>query len=439
MSAELIGGLSFLFALVLLACGVHIGLVLALAGVLGSYFIVGNFSVIVGLLKSGSYHAVAIYDLSVVPMFILMGEVGFRGGISDAAFIALNHWVGRIRGGLGIATTWACAAFSATSGSSVATASVFTRIAYPEMKKVGYEKYFALGLIAAASTLDMLIPPSLYMVIYGFLAQQSIAKCLMAGFIPGILVAVALSLVIYIKAVRNPAMAPLSPITYTLKEKLIATTKSWPMLLLAAIILGGIYSGVFTPTEAASVGAFFAIVISMAQRKLSGGDIKTSLAETAFTSAMLTFVIIGATIFSRLMTMSGMPVWMGDAIESSGLSATWVIVIILVIYGILGCFIDALSIMFVTLPVFAPILEGMGVNMLWFAVLTTQILNLGTLTPPFGLCVYTVKAVAGPEATIEGVFKGTLFTYWAVIGTLIILVAFPVVSTIIPDIMMGVK
>jgi len=192
MSHEIIGVVFFAIAIVLLCLGLHIGLVLAFAGVIGAWFVLGDFNAVIGLLKSTPYASVGVYDLSVVPLFIIMGEFSLYGGISGAAYSALNHWVGRIRGGLGIATVWACAAFGATSGSSVAAASVFTKVAYPEMRKAGYDKYFSTGLIASASTLAMLIPPSLYMVIFGILAQQSISRLLIAGFLPGVLTALLL-------------------------------------------------------------------------------------------------------------------------------------------------------------------------------------------------------------------------------------------------------
>jgi C4-dicarboxylate transporter DctM subunit len=211
------------------------------------------------------------------------------------------------------------------------------------------------------------------------------------------------------------------------------------MLILAAIIIGGIYSGVFTPTEASAVGAFAALVISLVRSRLNWQQFKDSLSDTAFTAAMLSFVIIGASIFAKLMTISGLPIWAGDLIKNSGLSATWIVVIIMVIYGILGCFIDALSIMFILTPIFAPILVALGVNMIWFGVLNTVILNLGTITPPFGLCVYTVKAVAGNELKVEGVFRGSLFTYWAQIGSLLILILVPWISTVLPNLMVGGK
>ena len=436
MSPEVIGGLFFLVALVLLALGLHIGLALAFSGVLGIFLILGSFSVITGLLKTNPYHAVGIYDLSVVPLFILMGEFSFSGGISGTAYDALNKWISRVRGGLAIVTTWACVVFGALSGSSVATASVFTKMAYPERTKAGYEKSFAAGVVATASTVDMLIPPSIYMVVFGVLSGESVARLLIAGFIPGFLMAGALTLAIYLKAVRNPKLVPVLKQTFTWKEKYVATLGSWPVILLGVVIIGGIYSGIFTPTEAAAVAAFLALVITVGLRKLGWEDFKRALAEAAYTTAMLSFVVIGATIFSKLMTVSGLPIWMGNMIQTSGFSVVSVIVTILMIYAILGCFIDALSIMFITTPIFAPILIGLGVNLIWFGVLNCVILNLGMITPPFGLAVYTVKAASGGDVSVEGIFKGVLFTYWAVIGTLIILIFVPSISTVLPNLMM---
>ena len=439
MSPELIGGLAFVVAILILSLGLHIGLVLGFIGVTGVWLILGDFQSLIGLLKSTPYASVGVYDLSVVPLFILMGEFAYTGGISSQAFDALNRLIGKVRGGLAIATTWGCVAFGATSGSSVATASVFTKAAYPEMVKAGYDKYFATGVIAVASTLDMLIPPSLYMVIFGILARTSIAQLLIAGLLPGIMMAAALTLSIYIKARTVPKMAPPAKADYSWKERGLYTLKAWPLALLAFIIIGGIYSGVMTPTESAAVGSFAAMIITLGFRRLHWTNFKNAMAEAAFTSAMLSFVVIGATLFSRLMTISGLPVWMGTTISQLGLSSIWVITIMLVIYGVLGCFIDAMSIMFITTPIFAPILVGLGVNLIWFGVLNCVILNLGMITPPFGLAAFTVKAAAGPDVKVEGVFKGTFFMYWAFIGTLIILIIFPQISTVLPNLMVASK
>ncbi len=437
MSPELIAAGFFVLAIFLLVLGVHIGLTLALCGVIGSFVILGNFDSVIGLLKSTPYYSISVYELSVVPLFILMGMFSLYGGISEGAYSAINSWVGRFRGGLGIATVWACTAFGATSGSSVAASSVFTKVSFPEMKKEGYEPHFACASIAVAAGIAMLIPPSLYAVIYGMLAQESIAKMLMAGVLPGILQASILSLGVFLMAMRNPRLAPPSTKVYSWKERIFNTVKAWPMLVLAAIIIGGIYSGVFTPTEAAAVGAFAALIITLGHRRLSWGDLKDSLIETAFTTAMLNLVIIGASVFSRLLTISGLPTWLGELIIKSGLSPLMLVIVLVIIFIILGCFIDAMSIMFITIPIFAPIVRAAGVDLIWFGVLTTVALNLGTITPPFGLCVYTVKAVAGKEVTVEGVFRAALPMYFPVVVTIALLIALPIIITILPKTMLG--
>jgi len=435
MSSEIIALCFFGLAIVMLCLGLHIGLVLTLAGIMGIMVVTGSFPSALGTLKTTPYAAVAIYDLSVVPLFILMGMFSLHGGISEGIYNAFNGWVGRVRGGLGIATTWACTVFGATSGSSIAAASVFSKVSLPEMRKAGYEPNFACAGIATAATIAMLIPPSLYLVIYGMLAEAPIGQMLMAGFLPGILMASILSFGIFVMAVRSPGIAPKAKSSISWKERMVLSGKAWPMLVLALIIIGGIYSGVFTPTEAASVAAFAALVISAAQRKINWDKIKTSLIETAFTSAMLMFVIIGATIFSRLLTVSGLTIWLGKVVVASGLTTLQLIIVLMVLFIILGCFIDALSIMFITMPVFIPIVEAFGIDLVWFGVLTTVALNLGVITPPFGLCVYTVKAVAGQDVTVEGIFKAAFPMYIPVLVTLVILVAFPAISLIIPQTM----
>jgi len=438
MGPEIIALLFFALAFVLLILGVHIGLCLALAGTLG-IMVITSFDGLIGILKTTPYHAIAEYSLSVVPLFILMGMFSLKGGISEGTYKAVNSWVGRFRGGLGIATTWACTAFGATSGSSVAAASVFTKVSYPEMRKAGYELNFSCGLIATASTIAMLIPPSLYMVIYGMLAEESIAKLLIAGLLPGLLQAVTLSLMIFFMALRNPKLAPRAAISFSWKERMVYSAKAWPIFLLALIIIGGIYSGIFSATEAAAVSAFASLVITIAQRKLSWGDFLVSLRETVYTSTTITFVLIGAAMFSRLLTISGLTFWLGQFVLNMGLSSAGVIIIIMVIFIILGTFIDALSIMFIALPVFIPIIKAMDINLIYFGVLTTVALNLGTVTPPFGLCVYMVKAVVGEDVTAEGVFKGAVPMYVPVLGILVILAVFPQISLVLPNTMIGVR
>lgn len=436
MGTEVIAVFFFILAIVLLVLGVHIGLALGLAGTLGILVVTGSFTGVLGLLKTTPYHSTAAYAFTVVPLFILMGMFSLYGGISEAAYKAVGNWVGGLRGGLAIATTWACAGFGATSGSYIAAGTVFTKISLPEMRKAGYDLNFACGGIATAAIIAMIIPPSLFLVIYGMITETSIARMLIAGVLPGILMATTLSIGMFLVALRNPKLAPPSTMSVSWKERMVSTGTAWPMVVLAAIIIGGIYAGVFTPTEASAVGAFVALVICLGYRKLNWDRIRGSLIETAYTTALLMFVIIGATIFARFLTISGLTIWLGNLISSAGLSSLHFLIIVTVLFLILGCFIDPLSIMFITMPIFFPVVQSLGINPIWFGLLTCVALVLGAITPPFGLSVYTVKAAAGPDVTVEGVFRGAFPTYFPMIATLVLLIAFPQISLFLPNTML---
>ena len=281
----------------------------------------------------------------------------------------------------------------------------------------------------------MIIPPSLFLVIYGWLAEESIAKMLMAGFFPGILMAMTLSAGIWIRARRSPRLAPLPTSTVSWKERTISTAKAWPMVLLAAIIIGGIYTGVFTPTEASAVGAFVALVIGLGFRRLNWDKIKTSLMETADLTAMLFFIIIGATVFARFLIVSRIPIWLGNTVIGIGLPPVQFVIILVILCLVLGCFIDPVSIMFILLPIFTPVIQAMGIDPIWFGLLLVVAVTMGALTPPFGLSIYTVKGAAGPDVTVEGVFRGAMPYYFPMLITLALLVAFPQISTFLPNMM----
>ncbi|MFH1775226.1 MAG: TRAP transporter large permease [Chloroflexota bacterium] len=437
MSHELIAVIFTALALALIVLGMHIGLALGIAGAFGILAITGSFDAMVGVLKTTSFHAVGTYAIIIVPLFVLMGMFSLHGGISGQAYRALSNWIGRLPGGLSLATTWACTAFGATSGSYIAAGSVFTKISLPEMRKAGYDKGFACGGIATAAIIAMVIPPSLFFVIYGMLAEESIARLLIAGIFPGLIMAMTLSVGIWIRAKSNPRLAPVATTRVSWREKFISTRKAWPMVVLAAIILGGIYTGVFTPTEAAAIGAFVALIITLGFRKLSWDKLKSSLLETVELTTMLALLFIGATVFARFLAVSRVTAWLAEAIIGIGLSPLQFVIVIVVLYLILGCFVDAISAMFVTMPLFFPVVIALGINPIWFGVLTVVSLVIGAITPPFGLSVYTVKAAAGPDVTVEGVFRGAMPYYLSMLATLAILVAFPQISTFLPNMMMA--
>jgi C4-dicarboxylate transporter DctM subunit len=437
MSPQLVGLAFLVLAIVLLCLGVHIGLCLMIAGVLGTLVVTGSFQAAIGMLRTTPYYTVANFALTVVPLFILMGHLSVQGGISERAYRAIDNWVGRLPGGLSIATTWGCTAFGATSGSSVAAASAFTKIGLPEMRKLGYDPNFACAGIATAALISMIIPPSLYFVIYGMLTEQSIARLLISGFFPGLLMASVLSMGILAIAARNPRLAPRSNRLVSWREKISSIWGAWSMLLIAVIIIGGIYTGVFSPTEASAAGAFAALVICLGYRRLNWEKLKQALFETAHVTAMLTFVIIGATVFARFLSISGVTDWLTEIIVGLGLPPIGFVIILLLLIVIMGCFMDGLSIMYITMPIFFPVAEALNIDPIWFGVLICVTADLGMITPPFGLSVYTVKAVAGQDVTLEGIFKGGLFFYFLILACVAVLIAFPQISVFLPNTMMG--
>jgi tripartite ATP-independent transporter DctM subunit len=438
MPPELMGFAFLALAIALLCIGVHIGLCLAISGFLGILVLSGNLTAAIGILRTTPYHNVASFALTVLPLFVIMGHFSLEGGISERAYRALGNWVGRLPGGLSIATTWASTAFGATSGSSIACVTVFTKLSLPEMKKVGYEPNFACAGIATAALTSMVIPPSLYFVIIAMLTEISIAKLLIAGILPGVFMAVILSMGILLVAARNPRLAPVARDVVTWSERMVSTVRAWPIAVLGGIIIGGIYTGVFSPTEAAAVGAFSALVISMGFGKIHWKNLIKALSDTTQVTAMLSLIIIGATVFSRFLAISGTPYWLAEKIIGLGLSPLALVVVLVVLFILLGFFIDALSIMFITIPIFYPILTTMGVDPIWFAVLTCVSLDFGQISPPFGLVVYAVKAAAEEDVTVEGIFRASLPYYFLMMLCIAVLVIFPQISTFLPNTMIAI-
>jgi len=424
-------------ALVLLFLGVHIGLALAITGAIGILLVTGSIPAGIGIVRTSPFFTATGYAFAVLPLFILMGLFTFHGGISGQAYEAVYKLIGKLPGSLSIATAWACVAFGATSGSTIAAATLFTKVGWPEMKKSGYEASFACGGIATAAIIAMLIPPSIYFVIYAMLTEISVAKLLMGGFVPGLILASVLSLGILLVALRNPRLAPGLTTPVSWREKLVSIVKAWPMVLLALIIIGGIYTGVFTATEAAAVASVAALVICLGYRRLNWDKLLGSLVETVQITAMMALILIGATIFATFVSVSGLTTALGDVIVGLHLSPLTFIIMLMILYILLGCFMDEISSMCITLPIFFPIIEMMDIDPIWSGVVLVAAMTTGMITPPFGISVFAVKAAAGPDVTIGGIFRGCLPYYIMVLVTLAILVAFPELSLFLPNTMMG--
>ena len=389
MTPQVIGMLSIV-ALVTLTFGrVPLGAAMGLVGLAG-YAAIDGWEVAFIVFGETPY-ALSAYSFSVLPLFILMGSVATRAGMSQELFVAANAIFAGRRGALPMATIGACAGFAAISGSSVATAATFSQIAVPEMRRYGYDQRLATGSVAAGGTLGILIPPSVIMVIYALAAEESVPALFAAGMIPGLLLALFFVIVVWVIAQVRPEWAPAGP-KMAWRERLKAATAMWKLVVLFGLSVGGIYAGWFSPTEAAGVASFAAIVIAFATRKMPFSRFVDCLMETMRTTAMLMFIIIGAWIFAYFMVQTRLPVALVDLINVLGLAPWLVILMILVFYIILGCVLESVAIILVTVPVFLPVVTSLGYDPVWYGVLMVVVVEVGLITPPVGLNIFVIRA-----------------------------------------------
>ena len=420
---------------ILLFARVSIGLTLLICGFVGTWLLLGDFMRALGLLQTTPFNLLSTLDFACVPLFLFMGVLGARSGITDPAFDSAYKWLGGVPGGLGMALLVAQILFGAVSGSTVASATLFTKLSVPHMIKAGYEKKLACGLVASVGIIDMLVPPSILMILYGVMTETSIAKLFAAGFLPGFLLAAVYAVWILFIAIKHPEMAPRAELHFSWSEKCRSLLGTWGIMSIILICLGGIYTGFFIPTEAGAFGSFFCIIAMFINRRGSLRVVWESLLESAAVTCMILFICVGASMFGRFIVMSGVTAEFVNFVSGSGLPPLMIISAFLILLFPLGCFLDSVSIMFLTLPFMYPIVLTMGYDPTWFCIVYIVAVELGLLTPPVGLNVFAVKAAAGDLVTLEEVFRGT-FPFWsAVIVTLAILVAFPVISLIVPKLL----
>ena len=413
----LVGITAFLVLIFLLAITVPIGVAMMLCGV-------GGLAMIIGLVPSLSLfgttvmQSVVTYDLSIIPLFILMGALASRSGLSQELYDAFNAWLGGFRGGLALATVGACGAFAAICGSSVATAATMSKVALPEMKKYRYSDSMATGSVAAGGIIGILIPPSVILVLYGLLTESSIGDLFIAGFLPGILTILVFMIVISIVTRLNPESGPAGEKS-TWKQKLNATLKTWAITALFATVIGGIYFGVFTPTEAAGVGAFGALFIAFSRKRLNREMMIETLLETGQTSAMIFTILIGAITLNNLVIFSGLANALADFVSGLDMSPATVMLIILLMYLIMGCFLDALAMILLTVPIFYPIVLDLGYDPIWFGIIVVMVVELGLITPPIGMNVFVIKGMV-QSVPLVSIYKGVLPF---VIGQVVLIIA----------------
>lgn len=395
MSGVEIGLASIAAIVVLIYAGMHVAVALCLVSLVGVWMIKGSFGLATNLLALAAYDAVYGYDFAVIPLFVLMGFLVSIAGVGRDTFWAANLLLGGIRGGLGLTTVAANAVFAAVTGISIASAAVFTKVAVPEMLRAGYTPRFAVGVVAGSSVLGMLIPPSLLMIVFGLIAEQSIGDLFIAGVVPGIVLAVAFSVQILLVSYLVPRWVyvgtPMAPSEQSMGAA-DAVKRLFPVVLLIALAIGGIYAGWFTPTEAGAVGALGALLLAAWRRQLSLKVIWQVLSETGAVTVSIMFLIIAANIYSRLLAFSGMPLALQNWVTAGGFDFYTLLVIYAVIIVLLGTMIDAVSIMLIMVPMFLPLLKGFDVNLIWFGIVTVIAVEIGLITPPMGLSVFAINS-----------------------------------------------
>ncbi|WP_180683858.1 TRAP transporter large permease [Tepidicella baoligensis] len=433
MTPTAVALLSLVCMLGLIWAGLHVAVVLGLVSFVGIWIIRGDVGIAANLLAQASSDAIASHIFGVVPLFVLTGFLVAKADIGKDAFEVANQLFRRLRGGLGIATVASNAVFAAITGISIASAAVFTRVAVPQMLRFGYQPRFAVGVVAGSSVLGMLIPPSLLMILYGFLSNQSVGDLFTAGIVPGLLLAGAFTLGIVLMAAwrpewvctpdRGPAEDGPDMGWGTMALKLL------PSLLMIGSVLGGLYAGFFTATEAGGVGAAMAILIALVRRKLSLRSLWEVLTETGHVTVAVSFLIICASIYTRMLAMSGMPQFLMETIAQAGLGPLAFLLVYVAIVIALGTVVDSSSILLIVLPLMLPIAEQLGMNLIWFGIVTIVAVEIGLLTPPFGLSAYVVKsALNDPRVSLGDIFRGTAPFTLIMVGVLLLLMVFPQLS-----------
>ena len=426
------GALMFALLLLLLALRVHIGVAMFVAGSIG-YVLVAGWTPYLSYLKTGAYARYSTYDLSVVPLFLLMGQFATHGGLSKALFKAGNAFIGHWRGGMAMGAVGACAGFGAICGSSLATAATMGQVALPELTRHGYSQRLSAAAIAAGGTLGILIPPSVPLVIYAIIAEQNIAKLFLAAFVPGIIAAVGYMVVLSIIARVSPQDAPAGE-RYSWAQRARALLETWPVLLIFLVVIGGIYGGVFTPTEAASIGTVATAVVAWTSGGLRGRGLLECMAGAAGATGMIFLILLGADILNVFLALSQVHTELAKWVIDLGWSPLAVLAVIVVIYLVLGCIMDSLSMILLTVPIFLPIILGIDLwglgedaKLIWFGILALMVVEIGLITPPVGMNVFIISSLTkGVE--MKQIFKYVMPFLASDLLRIVLLVFFPSIS-----------
>ncbi len=432
MTGGMIGTTGIVILLILLAIRIPVAFAMFIVGFVGIW-ILNGWNAAMGLLASETFTLASNPELIVVPLFILMGNVASATGMSSALYDAAYALVGRVRGGLAHATVLGCGGFAALSGSSVASALTMGKVSLAQMDRFGYDTRLSTGVVAAGGTLGILIPPSTGFVIYAILTEQSIGRLFLAGVLPGLLLLAMFMLVVAVLCWIKPEFGPPGPIT-TLAEKGRALVGAIPILIVVMTTIGGIYGGFFSPPEAAGVGAALVIVYGALTGRMTLAVMREAGRDSIITTATVMLILIAAHMINPFLALSQIPTAVGEAMASLNLGVYGTLAVIMVIYMILGCFLEGFAMLVLTLPIFFPVIIALGIDPIWFGVLVVLTLEMGLISPPVGMNVFVVKSVA-PNVSLGRIFEGVIPFWAAMFVTLIILIVFPQISLYLPNTM----
>jgi C4-dicarboxylate transporter, DctM subunit len=430
MSTDAVAIIGFLVLFALMLLRVPVGMAMGLVGVSGFGYIVGGAPTL-KMIGQTSMRTVTDYTFGVIPMFLLMGAFVTVSGMSRELFRAANTWLGHLRGGLGFATILACGGFAAISGSSVATAATFSTVAYPEMRRYNYPQSFACGVVAAGGSLGAMLPPSTVLAVYGIITEQDIGKLFVAGILPGLLAISMYITTIVLMGWLRPGFLP-SGDRASWKQRLESMREVWAPLLLFVFVIGGLYGGLFTPTEAGGMGAGGAFLIGVLRGRLSRKDIRASLLQATRTAAAVFTVLIGALLFGYFLTVTQTPQKVTLFLTSLGLGRYGVLALIMLMYLLLGCLMDALAMVILTVPIMFPVILHLGFDPIWFGVIIVMTVELGLIHPPVGMIVFVIKSVVH-DVDFLTIFKGVLPFILTDLLRLTILIAFPMIALFLPS------
>jgi C4-dicarboxylate transporter, DctM subunit len=423
------GILGFIILFVLMFLRMHIGVAMGIVAFVGIAFL-NSLQSAFGILADTAFANSSSYVLSIIPMFMLMGELANISGIIQGAYQTIYRWLGHLPGGLSMAAIGGCSAFAAVCGSSSATAVIMVSTCLPEMRKRQYWSGLSLGCLAAGGTLGILIPPSSAFVMYGIVTEQSIGKLFLSGVFPGIMLTLLFWIAIYAQCRLNPALGPTGP-KYSWRERFISLKDFWAVAVLFIVVIGGIYLGAFTPTEAAGVGVVLAFIIALIKRRVEKKGLAKSLLNSMRTTGMVFLMIIGAMMFNYFMVISGLTGIMAEFVAGLRIPPTLIIVTILVLYLVLGCLMDAFAMLLIVVPIVFPIVMKLGYDPIWFGTMSVIMVEMGLITPPVGLNVFIVAGMA-KDVPMSTIFKGvTPFVIAMAIGITILMV-FPQIATFLP-------